>query len=196
VSNTSGYPEQGLTCFSSAVSQIPGYNWRESGCYEHGFFMSMWWDYVSELRPPRPIVLSPDNIWVWSLVDWYWKRKACPSATCPPQIPHGLTRARTRSSGCERSATKRLSHGTAYERGNEHWNSIKDVDVLNSWATITCKNGLTPWGYLIIQLFTLTRLRNLLESCRWHPDFFFRNVVCLLAIYCCIYKALLYVLFY
>jgi hypothetical protein len=32
VSNTSDYPEQGLTCFSSAVSQIPGYNWRESGC--------------------------------------------------------------------------------------------------------------------------------------------------------------------
>jgi hypothetical protein len=31
----------------------------------------------------------------------------------PPQIPHGLTRARTRDFASERPATNRLSHGTA-----------------------------------------------------------------------------------
>jgi hypothetical protein len=39
-------------------------------------------------------------------------KKSVPVLLCPPQIPHGLTRARTR--GRERSAPNRLSHGTAF----------------------------------------------------------------------------------
>jgi hypothetical protein len=33
-------------------------------------------------------------IWVWrATVEWYWRGKTCPVPLCPPQIPHGLTRA-------------------------------------------------------------------------------------------------------
>jgi hypothetical protein len=45
-------------------------------------------------------------IWVWiATVEWYWQgkteelgEKPVPVPLCPPQIPHGLTRARIRSS--------------------------------------------------------------------------------------------------
>jgi hypothetical protein len=40
--------------------------------------------------------------------------KPVPLLRCPPQIPHGLTRDRTRRFRGERPATNRLSHGTAH----------------------------------------------------------------------------------
>jgi hypothetical protein len=66
--------------------------------------------YASILRIP--------HIWVWrATVEWYIDRgkpknsweKLVSVPLCPPQIPHGLTRARTRAS----AATNDLSHGTA-----------------------------------------------------------------------------------
>jgi hypothetical protein len=55
--------------------------------------------YVSILRIPQ-------MIWDWrATVEWYWQgkteelgEKPVPVPLCPPQIPHGLTRPRTRSS--------------------------------------------------------------------------------------------------
>jgi hypothetical protein len=55
--------------------------------------------YVSILRIPQ-------MIWIWrATVEWYWQgkieelgEKPVPVQLCPPQIPHGLTRARTRAS--------------------------------------------------------------------------------------------------
>jgi hypothetical protein len=49
------------------------------------------------------IVHPPYNAWVWrTTVEWYWQGKTeelgeepFPMPLCPPQIPHGLTRART-----------------------------------------------------------------------------------------------------
>jgi hypothetical protein len=55
--------------------------------------------YVSILRVPQ-------MIWVWrATVEWYWQgkteepgEKPVPVPLCPPQMPHGLTQARTRAS--------------------------------------------------------------------------------------------------
>jgi hypothetical protein len=55
--------------------------------------------YVSILRIPQ-------MIWVWRpTMEWYWQgkteelgEKPVPVPLCPPQIPHGLTRERTRAS--------------------------------------------------------------------------------------------------
>jgi hypothetical protein len=53
-----------------------------------------------------PIVLAPDDRWWWLWSSWWnedWQRKpkysekTCPSALCPPQIPHDLTWDRTRA---------------------------------------------------------------------------------------------------
>jgi hypothetical protein len=54
----------------------------------------------------RYILHIPQMIWVWrATVEWYWQGKAeelgekpVPVSLCPPQIPHGLTRERTRTS--------------------------------------------------------------------------------------------------
>jgi hypothetical protein len=52
------------------------------------------------------ILRIPQMIWVWrATVEWYWQgkgeelgEKPVPVPLCTPQIPHGLTRARTRPS--------------------------------------------------------------------------------------------------
>jgi hypothetical protein len=52
------------------------------------------------------ILRIPQMIWVWrATVEWYWQGKTeelggipVPVPLCPPQIPHGLTRARSRAS--------------------------------------------------------------------------------------------------
>jgi hypothetical protein len=67
---------------------------------------------VGWVRPKRGCLLTlailriPQMIWVWrATVEWYWQgkteelgEKPVPVPLCPPQIPHGLTRARTRDS--------------------------------------------------------------------------------------------------
>jgi hypothetical protein len=75
----------------------------------------------SSTQPWMPAYVSilriPQMIWVWrATVEWYWQgktkelgEKPVPVPLCPPQIPHGLTQARTRA-----STTNDLSHGTAY----------------------------------------------------------------------------------
>jgi hypothetical protein len=42
------------------------------------------------------------------------RRKPAPVPLCPPQIPHNLTRAQTRSAAVGKPATIHLSYGTAY----------------------------------------------------------------------------------
>jgi hypothetical protein len=58
-------------------------------------------------------VHPPDDTWAWrATAEWYWwgktkevREKPVPVPLCPPQIPHGLTRAS--------AVTNHLSHGTA-----------------------------------------------------------------------------------
>jgi hypothetical protein len=67
----------------------------------HFFSLFMGWDYISELLPLTDILLIPQMINEYG--EWWWNdidrgklknsEKTCPSATCPPQIPHGLTQA-------------------------------------------------------------------------------------------------------
>jgi hypothetical protein len=65
--------------------------------------MPMGWDYVSELRSPARLFLSP--MW-WLSVESHGgiilteenrrtRRKLVPEPLCPPQIPHGLARVWT-----------------------------------------------------------------------------------------------------
>jgi hypothetical protein len=68
--------------------------------------MSIGWDYVSELRPPKGVLFFPQMIYEYgALVEWYWQgkpekrgEKPVPVPLCPPQISRGLSRARTRAS--------------------------------------------------------------------------------------------------
>jgi hypothetical protein len=61
-------------------------------------------DYVSELLPLADILLIPQMIWVWRAT-WLLTgkteelgEKSVPVQLCPRQIPHALTRTRTRAS--------------------------------------------------------------------------------------------------
>jgi hypothetical protein len=66
----------------------------------------MGWDYVSELLPLAVILFIPQMIWVWrETAEWYWQgkteelgEKPVSVLLCPPQIPHGFTCTRTRTS--------------------------------------------------------------------------------------------------
>jgi hypothetical protein len=73
--------------------------------------------YVSILR-------TPQMIWVWrATVEWYWQgkpeelgEKPVPVPLCPPQIPHGLTRERTRASAVRgRRLTTWAMHGLQWD---------------------------------------------------------------------------------
>jgi hypothetical protein len=76
----------------------------------NSYFFSPWrWGGSSTQAwmPTYVIILRiPQMIWVWrATVEWYWQGKTeelgerpVPLPLCPPQIPHRLTRARTRAS--------------------------------------------------------------------------------------------------
>jgi hypothetical protein len=69
-------------------------------------FMSMEWDYVSELRPLMGLLFIPQTIYEWrARVEWHWQDKTeqlgetfVPVPLCPSQISQGSNRARTRDS--------------------------------------------------------------------------------------------------
>jgi hypothetical protein len=63
--------------------------------------------------------------------------KLVPVPLCPLQIPHGLTRDRTRASAVGGPAANRLSHGTAFTSFNTiifkmktHWNHLTGTSLL------------------------------------------------------------------
>jgi hypothetical protein len=67
-------------------------------------FMSMWCDYVSELRPPTVLFfIHADDVWVWrATMEWCWQwkpggllEKPVLLPLCQPQIPYRLIRVRT-----------------------------------------------------------------------------------------------------
>jgi hypothetical protein len=76
------------------------------------------------------IVHPPDDMSWRATVEWYWQgkteelgEKPVPVPLCPPQISHGLTRARTRASA------NHLSHGICFHcctnEGIQQWRIIK-----------------------------------------------------------------------
>jgi hypothetical protein len=87
------------------IPHMPGMSvYQEFSC-----FLSWRW-FGSSTQAWMPTYVSilriPQMIWVWrATVEWYWQgkteklgEKPVPVPLCPPQIPHGLTRARTRAS--------------------------------------------------------------------------------------------------
>jgi hypothetical protein len=85
--------------------------WNGRLFLEDGLGQTQAWmpTYVSILRIPQ-------MIWVWrATVEWYWQgkfgEKPVPVPLCPPQIPQGLTRPRTRASAvrCRRLTTWSMS---------------------------------------------------------------------------------------
>jgi hypothetical protein len=94
---------------TTGAEREPQGSQRNKRKYNHRLFFSWRWSgsstqawmptYVSKLRIPQ-------MIWVWrTTVEWYWQgktvelgEKPVPVSLCPPHIPHGLNRARTRAS--------------------------------------------------------------------------------------------------
>jgi hypothetical protein len=85
-------------------------------------FLGVGWDWVHLVRRPLTGPLYQPRMiddWMWSSrcnENWQEKpkysEKPCPSALCPPQIPHDLTWARTRAAVVKKPETKSLSYGT------------------------------------------------------------------------------------
>jgi hypothetical protein len=77
---------------------------------------------------------SEDGIIYWQgKTEELWE-KPVPVPPCPPQIPHGLIRARTRTSAV-RPATNDLSHGTA-------------LDILQSIHPLNTKLSQLSWHFI------------------------------------------------
>jgi hypothetical protein len=134
----------------------------------------MRWDNISELRPSTGLLFIPVMVYESGPpVEWYWQRttewlrgKPVPVPLCPLQIPHGLTRTRTRTSalrgwrltpwamaltyiwcniateinwvgGCGLDHVAQDWHQRmTRELGNESCDSMKTGNFLISWATI------------------------------------------------------------
>jgi hypothetical protein len=69
-------------------------------------FITMGWDDISELRPPAGLLFIPQMIYVYDGPRWHeidrgkneeLGEKPVPVPLCQPQIPRGLTWARTRA---------------------------------------------------------------------------------------------------
>jgi hypothetical protein len=108
--------------------------------------MTMGRDYVFELRPWTGVLLTPDMLNVYGEPRWNdvdrgkLGEKSIPVLLCSPQIPHGLTRARTRSS----PATVRRLNAWAMARTwfmlqENMENGIQGVKNLEAKAEITCQ---------------------------------------------------------
>jgi hypothetical protein len=84
-------------------------------CYSSGFhdgnecsllFISMWWYYVTDMRPPTGLLFAPQIVHEygeqrWNYTDrenWRTRRKRVPVTLCPPQIPRRVVWVRTRTS--------------------------------------------------------------------------------------------------
>jgi hypothetical protein len=81
-------------------------------------FMSMVWDYVSELRPPTGLLFIPPSD-IMSTVEWYQhgkieklEIKTCLSAILFITNPIRNNPGANPGLRCKRRATNRLSHGT------------------------------------------------------------------------------------
>jgi hypothetical protein len=68
------------------------------------------------------------------MVEWYLQRKqkysekTCPVPLCPPQIPHGLTRARTRASAVRGQRLTAWVMARPYLRSK--WIQLGETDCL------------------------------------------------------------------
>jgi hypothetical protein len=84
-----------MIMIKNCINNVIVFPWRWGGSSTQAWMPT----YVSILRIPQ-------MIWVCRpTVEWYWQGKAeelwekpLPVPLCPPEIPHGLTRARTRAS--------------------------------------------------------------------------------------------------
>jgi hypothetical protein len=91
---------------------------------------------------------SPGDVWARrAIVEWYWQgkpedlgEKPFPMPLCPPQIPHGLTQART-------------------------WVLTVRSQELTAWATITVWN--IPWWRMFFVELLEWHLRSLLRAELW-----------------------------
>jgi hypothetical protein len=118
-------------------------------------FMSMGWDYVSELRPPTGLLFFPR--WYMSMEHWCndtdrWKlknsEKNLPIATLFTTNHRGTDLGANSGLRSDRPTTNHPSHGTAWHR--EFWTCI--------WVA--------PGSYLSWSLVTLSKFWGFPQS--WH----------------------------
>jgi hypothetical protein len=118
--------------------------------------MSMEWDCLWTAATNWPIVYPLDDIglWVWrDTVGWYWQGKSeelgnelVPTPLCPPQNPHGLTRAPTRASAVRSWRLTAWAMARPTSRSHHHHQQ--------QWLYSPCKDlgRLTHWGFVILLL--------------------------------------------
>jgi hypothetical protein len=133
----------------------------------------------------RPVVHPPDYIWVWrAMVEGYcWgkteevRERPVPVLLCPPQIPHGLTRARTPASAVRgrwltawAMARPTLSHRITY---------ISLTNRVTHWLTHISSHklshSLAKSLYLFSYVFNHSVSRSVSDYIAWNNVMIKRN---------------------
>jgi hypothetical protein len=125
-------------------------------------FMSMGWDYVSELRPPMGPLFIRQVICVCSHGGMIsigeieeLEERGVPMPLCLPQISRGLTRARTRP-----SVVRDLSRGTAYcyiknififVANKDHWENKRKYNLVKRPAQRAVIESVTQYNVRVFR---------------------------------------------
>jgi hypothetical protein len=143
--------------------------WRRGGSSTQAWMPT----YVSILR-----ILQ--MIWVWTAtVEWYWQgkieelgEKPVPVPLCPPQIPHGSTRARTRvyAARGRRLTTWAMAHGPLQPLISYLFGGI-EVELINYRSQQLYKlKGFHEKRHILIQNKNVNfSLIQILEKFSWFP---------------------------
>jgi hypothetical protein len=133
--------EQKIHRLGREWTREPFFPWRWGGSSTQAWMLT----YVSILRIPQ-------MIWVWrGTVEWYWQGKTeelgenpVPVPLCPPQIPNGLNRARTRASAVRdrRPTTSAMARPpeNLWSNGNHasHYTAEDDLWSITYHVSINC----------------------------------------------------------
>jgi hypothetical protein len=123
-------------------------------------FMSMRWNYISQMQPPTGLLLyTQESQMTYEHGEPRWnntekangrtRRETCPSVICPPQIPHGLNRVRTRDSAVKENHCE-PRHGHIMNNVNFKitYLSVERLWMISQWFAKLYRRRATTRGLI------------------------------------------------